>query len=98
MINEKKVKRFCKEDISKIKNYDLAIADMTQTWDCHHMTETRRKMSEAQKGRSAWNKGKHLSDETRIKMSEARKGRTFTEEWRIKLSEAAKRRWAKGGH
>ena len=40
MINEKKVKRFCKEDISKIKNYDLAIADMTQTWDCHHMTET----------------------------------------------------------
>ena len=40
MINEKKVKRFCKEDLSKIKNYDLAIADTTQTWDCHHMTET----------------------------------------------------------
>ena len=40
MINEKKVKRFCKEDISKIKNYDLAIADKTQTWDCHHMTES----------------------------------------------------------
>ena len=39
MINEKKVKRFCKEDISKINNYDLAIADTTQTWDCHHRTE-----------------------------------------------------------
>ena len=40
MINEKKVKIFCKEDISKIKNYDKAIADTTQVWDCHHMTET----------------------------------------------------------
>ena len=40
MINEKQAKRFCKEDISKIKNYDKAIADTTQTWHCHHMTET----------------------------------------------------------
>ena len=40
MINEKQAKKFCKEDISKIKNYDKAIADTTQTWDCHHMTET----------------------------------------------------------
>ena len=40
MINIKQAKRFCKEDISKIKNYDKAIADTTQVWDCHHMTET----------------------------------------------------------
>ena len=40
MINEKIARRYCKEDLSKIKNYDLAIADTTQTWDCHHMTET----------------------------------------------------------
>ena len=40
MINERKVKKYCKEDISKIKNYDKAIADTTQTWVCHHMTET----------------------------------------------------------
>lgn len=40
MINENLAKRYCKEDISKIKNYDKAIADTTQTWDCHHMTET----------------------------------------------------------
>ena len=40
MINEQQAKKFCKEDISKIKNYDLAIADKTQTWHCHHMTET----------------------------------------------------------
>ena len=40
MINVKQAKKFCKEDISKIKNYDKAIADTTQTWHCHHMTET----------------------------------------------------------
>ena len=40
MINIKKVKRYCKEDISKIKNYEQAIADTNQTWHCHHMTET----------------------------------------------------------
>ena len=40
MINEKQARKFCKEDLSKIKNYDIAIADKTQTWDLHHMTET----------------------------------------------------------
>lgn len=40
MINERQARKFCKEDISKIKNYDKAIADTTQTWHCHHMTET----------------------------------------------------------
>ena len=40
MINEKQARKFCKEEISRIKNYDLAIADITQVWDCHHMTET----------------------------------------------------------
>ena len=40
MINKYQVLNFCKEDISKIKNYDKAIADTTQTWECHHMTET----------------------------------------------------------
>ena len=40
MINKYQVLNFCKEDISKIKNYDKAIADTTQTWHCHHMTET----------------------------------------------------------
>ena len=39
MINEYYSKRFCKEDISKIENYDKAIADTTQVWHCHHRTE-----------------------------------------------------------
>ena len=40
MINIKKVKRYCKEDISKIKNYEQAVNDTTQTWHLHHRTET----------------------------------------------------------
>ena len=38
MINKYYAKRFCKEDISKIENYDKAVADTTQTWHCHHRT------------------------------------------------------------
>lgn len=35
------VKKFCKEDPSKIENYDKATADKTQTWHCHHRDEIR---------------------------------------------------------
>lgn len=37
MINEKQARKYCKEDISKIKNYEKAIADTTKTWQCHVM-------------------------------------------------------------
>lgn len=39
MINEIVTKKYCKEDLSKIENYDKAIADTTQVWDLHHRTE-----------------------------------------------------------
>lgn len=39
MISESKAKRFCKDDLSKIENYDKAISDTTQTWDLHHRLE-----------------------------------------------------------
>ena len=39
MINEYCAKKFCCEDISLIENYALAVADTTQTWDCHHRGE-----------------------------------------------------------
>ena len=39
MINEKYAKSYCCEDLSLIENYDKAIADTTQTWDCHHRRE-----------------------------------------------------------
>lgn len=40
MINEYRAKRYCKEDLSKIENYDKAVNDSTQIWDLHHKTET----------------------------------------------------------
>ena len=39
MINEFYAKSYCSDDISLIENYDKAIADTTQTWDCHHRGE-----------------------------------------------------------
>ena len=39
MINERNAKGYCCEDIRNIENYDKAIADTTQVWDCHHRGE-----------------------------------------------------------
>ena len=39
MINESQAKKFCKDEISKIENYDKAINDTTQTWEIHHRLE-----------------------------------------------------------
>ena len=40
MICFKKAKSYCNEDISLIENYNMAVADSTQTWECHHRRET----------------------------------------------------------
>jgi len=39
MINEKHAKKYCCEDISLIENYDKAISDPNEIWDCHHRLE-----------------------------------------------------------
>ena len=39
MINKYSAKKYCKEDISLIENYDKAIADTTKMWECHHRNE-----------------------------------------------------------
>ena len=40
LINEINAKKFWKDDISLIENYDKAIDDTTQVWHCHHRRET----------------------------------------------------------
>ena len=106
MINERQARKFCKEDISKIKNYDKAIADTTQVWHCHHMTETwwgcskkdlienecyyHRKACELIFLTPAEHKRLHMKGKT-----SPRKGVTLSEETRRKLSEAKKRYYAK---
>ena len=41
MINEKQARKFCKDEISLIENYEQAMTDTTQTWECHHRDEVR---------------------------------------------------------
>lgn len=39
MINVKGARKYCREDISLIENYELALNDETQTWHIHHRLE-----------------------------------------------------------
>lgn len=39
MISESSAKQFCKDDINKIENYEQAINDKDNLWDCHHRLE-----------------------------------------------------------
>lgn len=33
------IRQYCSEDISRIENYDKAMADKEHRWDCHHRAE-----------------------------------------------------------
>ena len=94
MINEYYAKKFCKEDISKIKNYDLAIADKTQVWHCHHMTETWWNCSRKELIENECYYNRKACELIFLTKAEHRrlhnKGRTVTDETRRKMSEAAK--------
>ena len=39
MINEYFVKKYCNESLSLIENFDKAVNDKEQSWDCHHRRE-----------------------------------------------------------
>lgn len=41
MICIRNAKKYCKEDISLIENYDKAINDKEHNWDCHHRDEVK---------------------------------------------------------
>ena len=141
MIKLYNAKKFCKDDISLIENYEKAIADDTQTWHCHHRRETiysakelidigeyynrpaeelifltpnehhrlhhlgkqhseesRKKMSEAKKGKPSWIKGKHRSEETRKKISDSKNGKHHSVETCKKMSESHKgKHWYNNG-
>jgi hypothetical protein len=55
-----------------------------------HTEEAKRKISESQKGRVSWNKGKKFSKEYRQKLSDSHKGKKHTEEWKKNMSERMK--------
>ena len=56
----------------------------------HPTEETKRKLSEVNKGKNNPLYGKHHSEETKRKMSEAKKGRTLSEETKRNISEVLK--------
>ena len=98
MINEYYAKKFCKDDISKIENYEKAVADTTQTWDLHHRLELtldgefalsrdQLKMHDMYYNRPYY----ELIFLTHAEHSRLhREGRTVTDEHRRKISEAKK--------
>lgn len=109
MINESQAKKYCKEDISKIENYDKAFADTSQTWDVHHRTEIwwncskqelienecyyNRKACELIFLTHAEHRRLHMKG-----MQSHMKGRTVTDDTRRKISESMKGKdpWNKG--
>ena len=40
MISKRQALKYCIDDISLIENYEQAISDETQKWDCHHRRES----------------------------------------------------------
>lgn len=94
MINEICAKNYCKKDISKIKNYDKAIADTTQTWDCHHMTETWWNCSKQDLIDNECYYGRKACELIFLTHAEHNrlhnKGKHYSEESREKMSEAKK--------
>ena len=98
MINEKAARKYCRDDLSKIENYEKAYADTTQTWVIHHrleltldgefaLTQKQLKMHDMYYNRPYY----ELifltpSEHGRLHM----KGRTVTNETRRKIGEAKK--------
>lgn len=100
MINEHQAKKFCKDDISKIENYEKAVADTTQTWDIHHRLELTLDGEFAHSSGELRRLGMYYnrpyfeliflthSEHTRLH----KKGKEFTAEHKRKMSEAKKGR------
>ena len=103
MIN-KGIKYFCKDDISLIENYDKAISDKEQTWQCHHRRELETPRKELIKIGEYYNrpaeelvfltKSEHNALHNTLKF----KGKTLSDETKIKISVALKGKpaWNKG--
>lgn len=91
MINEKKVKKFCK-DYTLIENYEEAVNDKTQTWHCHHILGEIL-TSEQLKDHDFYYDVPPCMLKFVTKAEHIRlhfKGRTFSEEHRRKISETLK--------
>ena len=94
MINEKQVKKFCK-DYTKIENYEDAVNDTAQVWHCHHILGeilTRQQLKDHDfyyDVPPCMLKFVTKTEHTRLHWK-GKKRKPFTEEHRKKISEAMK--------
>ena len=97
MINHEYVKRYCKDDISLIENYDIAISDTTQTWVCHHRLEIQNGISISIKELKEKGLYFHRPANELIFMTEHEHkilhGKNIREETRIKTGLKSKESW-----
>lgn len=105
MINYKSAKRFCSDNISSIKNYNEAVLDSEEMWDCHHILgeSTSRKelirknlyfkrpSSELMFMKSSLHQRLHNANQTNPML-----GKHHSEESRMKISDTRKERIANG--
>ena len=94
MISEDYAYAYCKEDLSKIENYEEAVNDKSKTWVCHHRTEIWWDCSakELKDAECYYNRpAKELIFLTRgdhVALHHTGKHRVFTDEWRRNISKA----------
>lgn len=108
MICENTVRKYCCEDISLIENYQEAINDKEQTWDCHHRLETELNLSVQELKNTNRYYGvkakdlifithqEHISLHSKVRLkgrTSNSKGYKWTDEQRKKGSDARKKRY-----
>lgn len=98
----KHINKYCNDDITKIENYERAINDTTQVWDCHHRLEIELNLSQQDlKDRDLYY-NRPASELIFLTHGEHAKlhnlGKIFSEEHKRKLSELKKGKpsWNKG--
>lgn len=94
MINEKYTKSFC-NNYTEIENYQEAVNDTSQTWDCHHkkeITESKSRQQLIKEGLYYNRPPEELIFLTRTEHTKAHMiGKHFSEEVRKRMSESIKR-------
>lgn len=106
MIKEYNVRKYCCEDISQIENYEQAINDKTQTWECHHKAEIlpcgRFTTNDLIKHNLYWNRPANelifLTHSEHTKLHHCGIKRSYKTKRKMSESHKGKNTWMKGTH